>query len=121
MPLVISTTNTPARSLVAIVDKVDTDGVDVSPALRWDPVGAEFVETSTFVDITDAYITMDESATIDGYYEAVVAAIDGAAENVRVTVINAADDKAIGVLYNIPLPLVNPEVTIDLTVEEDRS
>jgi hypothetical protein len=120
MPLVISTTNSTGLDLVAIVDKVDTDGVDVSPALRWDPADDAYAEIGTFGSITEAFIQLQESATIDGFYEAVVADIDGAAENVRITVLNDATDVAIGVLYNIPLPLVNPEVSVDLTITEDR-
>lgn len=119
MPVVISTTNTTGLGLVATIDKVDTDGVDVSPALRWDPDVDDFDELSNFGSLSDAFITLNETDST-GYYEAVVQDIDGAAENLRITVYLFSTQKAIGVLYNIPLPLINPEVTIDLTVEEDR-
>ncbi len=119
MPVVISTTNTPGLDLVAVVDKVDTDGVDVSPALRWHRINEEFTELGDFVDPTHAYLSLQET-DIDGYYEYVLEDVDGSAENLRLTVLNNDLARAIGVLYNIPLPLVNPSVTIDLTVEEDR-
>lgn len=119
MPLVISTTNSTGYDLFAIVDKVDTDGVDVSPALRWDPDTEEFLELDEFSGVSDAYITLEESGTVSGYYEGIVEEIDGAAENVRVTVFY--NNMAIGILYNIPLPLVSPEVIMDLTVTEDRN
>ena len=121
MPLVISTTNSPGYTLVAVVDKVTTDGVDVTPALRWSQDDSDFIELGDFGSVSDAYIALNESTTIDGYYEVVIGEIDGSAENVRITILNNANAQALGVLYNIPLPLVNPEVTIDLTVQEDRN
>lgn len=120
MPIVISTTNTPGQSLAAIIDKVTTDGVDVSPPLRWDQQDSSFNQLNTFPTVQDAYNFLDESSSIPGYYEVIIGELDGAAENVRITIVNAANDRALGILYNIPTPVVAPEFTIDLTVTEDR-
>lgn len=117
MPLAISTTNDSGLTLRAIVDKVAVSGVELDPAQRWNNVSGDF-EDSTSVALADAKITLTEDGTIDGLYYGSVEDINGTTENLRITILDNSDDTALGTAYSIPLPNVNPEVSIDLTVEE---
>lgn len=122
MPLVIETTNTSGLTLKAIVDKVDTDGADVSPAQRWNEATGAFADTSGISPASDAYITLTEgTGVLLGYYKATVADIDGLIEKLRITIIDTVNSRALGVSNSIPVEnFVAPEVVVDFTVTESR-
>jgi hypothetical protein len=118
--LQISTTNTTGLTLVAVVEKVGSVGENLDPPLTWSVADTDFIEIA---DITDAYISLQESATITGYYSAEVSEIDSLTTNLRVTIlIHDVNYRAIGTSLLIPqINTVTPDVSIDLTVTEDRN
>lgn len=122
MPLSISTTNSINATLVGIVDKIQSNGVDTAPPMRWDAINEEYVNPSALSNPEDAHITLSESASIPGFYYASVAGIDGLTELLRITIYDVDNSVAIGSSNSIPVEtFVAPEVVIDLTVTEDRT
>jgi len=122
MPLVIETTNTAGLTLVAIVDTVDDDGADTSPAQRWDNVNSEYANTISISPASNAYIPLTEgTGVLAGYYRATVAGIDGLTEKLRITIIDTVNSRAIGLTNSVPVEnFVAPEVVVDFTVSESR-
>jgi hypothetical protein len=121
MPLNISTTNTAGLELSAIVDKVDDDGAELSPAIRWSVAEGSFFEKEAML-FSEGLVPLVESAAPGGFYSVDMPAIDGLTEKLRITIINNEDESAIGTYVSIPVEsFVAPEVTIDLTVTEDRN
>jgi hypothetical protein len=118
MPLSIHTSNSPNLTLYAVVDKVSVVGVKLSPAIRWNNAEAEFVEEST-ITVEDALIELFEDSDIPGLYYNSHADINGAAENLRITILDDSFE-ALGTSLSIPIEAVNPEVIIDLNVTETR-
>lgn len=118
MPLVISTTNTTGLALSAIIDKVTQDGVLVDPAERWN-IDTEDWDDPAGMSAEEWSYTLSEG--LDGYYEGVIEGIDSSAENLRILIQDEESALVIGSTISIPIPLTAPEVTIDLTVTEDRN
>ncbi len=122
MPLNISTTNSTDLDLVAVIDKIDSDGNLAVPRLRWHRDDEEFQDPDEFGDVAEGFVSLVEEATLNGFYTVSIDDIDGSTEMLRITIINNEDELAIGVYDSVPVEnFVTPEVVIDLTVTEDRN
>ena len=123
--LYVSVTNTPgiASDLFIVVEKVDNNGIPLSPRIIWDATEGEFVNISALGAPEDAYEAMTEDTLVPGYYTTQVADIDVEAENLIVKVVYDPGDPAtptvIGQQINIPAD-VTPQVTLSFEVNEDR-
>jgi len=121
--LVISTVNTPElTTLYAVVEKVDNDGLPLSPRMIWDHSIEEFVNISALSPTSDAYIPLAEDTLVPGYYTVSVTDINQEAENILVRVIywsSPSDPYTLGEAINLPGD-VTPPVTLSFEVNEDR-
>lgn len=122
--LVISTVNTAGlTTLYAVVEKVDNDGLILSPRIIWDHSILEFVNISALSPTADAYIPLVEDTLIPGYYTVSVDEINQDAENILVKIIywnSPADPYTLGESISLPGE-VTPAVTLQFEVNEDRA